>query len=90
VKVRSISAKQGQQQQRDPAHALIRRVDRYRVSQRPHPDAPPGQVMHEVEDLTQVAADPVERVDDDDPTSPWAIEASRSPDARELRGIPAA
>ena len=30
----------------------------------------PGQVMHEVEDLTQVAADPVEGVDDDGVAGP--------------------
>ena len=56
---------QGQQQEGDPAHALIGRVDRQRVSQGPHPDAPPGEVVHEVEDLAQVAADPVQGVHHD-------------------------
>jgi hypothetical protein len=53
------------QQEGDPACALIRGADRQRVSQRAQPDAPPGQVVHKVEDLTQVTADPVEGVHDD-------------------------
>ena len=56
---------QGQQQERDAGHALAAGVDRQRVSQRPHPDAAPGEVVDEVEHLAQVAAEPVEGVHHD-------------------------
>ena len=56
---------QGQQQEGDAAHALVGGVDRQRVGQGPHADAAAGQVVHEVEDLAQVAADPVEGVHHD-------------------------
>ena len=40
-------------------------VDRQRVGQRADADALPGEVMDEVEDFAQVAAEPVEGVGDD-------------------------
>jgi hypothetical protein len=36
-----------------------------RVGQRPHADAAPGEVVHEVEDFAQVAAEAVEGVHHD-------------------------
>jgi len=52
---------QRQQQERDTAHALLGGVDRQRVGERADADAPLGQVVDEVEDLAEVAADPVLR-----------------------------
>jgi hypothetical protein len=55
---------QGQQQEGDSPHSLIRGVDGQRVGQRPYSDALLGQLMDEVENLAEVAADPVEGVHD--------------------------
>jgi hypothetical protein len=64
VNVRSIREWR-EQQERDAAHALVGGVDRQRVGQGAHADAAFGEVMHEVEDLAQVAAEPVEGVQND-------------------------
>ncbi len=56
---------QRQQQEGDAAHALAGSGDGQRVGQRAEADAALVQVVDEVEDLAEVAADPVEGVDDD-------------------------
>ena len=50
---------QRQQQEGDAAHALAGGVDRQRVGQGPDVDAAGGEVVDEVEDLAEVAADTV-------------------------------
>jgi len=56
---------QRQEQESDAAHALAGGADRQRVGQGPDADAASGEVVDEVEDLAEVAADPVQGVHDD-------------------------
>jgi hypothetical protein len=56
---------QGEEQECDAAQALVGGVDRQRVRKGSHPDVLVRQVVDEVEDLAQVAAEPVEGVHDD-------------------------
>jgi hypothetical protein len=65
---------QRQQQEGDPAHALIGGVDRQRVGQRAHADAAFGQVVDEVQHLAEVAADPVQGVHHDRVAGPGVAE----------------
>jgi hypothetical protein len=55
----------GQQQERDAAHPLVGCTDGQRVGQGPNANSFGGQVVDEVEDLAEVAAEPVEGVHDD-------------------------
>jgi hypothetical protein len=55
---------QRQEQERDAAHALVCRVDRQRVGQGADGNAAPGEVVDEVEDVADVAAEPVQGVHD--------------------------
>ncbi len=56
---------QREQQGGDAAHALVGAVDGERVGQRADTDAALGQLVHEVQHLAEVTADPVQRVHDD-------------------------
>jgi hypothetical protein len=51
---------QCQEQEGDAARAVVGGTDRQRVGQGPDADAAPGEVVDEVEDLAEVAADPVQ------------------------------
>jgi hypothetical protein len=63
--VRSISAKRARRRKATRPNTLVGGVDRQRVREGPYADASLGEVVHEVENLTQVAPDPVESVHHD-------------------------
>jgi hypothetical protein len=56
---------QREQQESDAAHALVGGVDGERIGQRANTDAALGQLVHEVQNLTEVTADPVQSMYND-------------------------